>query len=96
MSTEETQDEILSLHYSLFDLPTAQHKAGLAGLLVMIESMRRRGLEPLPEVLELGPTQATFSLTRESLQTLCDDLFDAEIVDSGQKQVAGNRTERNR
>jgi CRISPR-associated protein Cmx8 len=81
MSIEKTQDESLSLHYSLFDLPTAQHKAGLAGLLVMIESMQRRGLGPLPEVVELGPTDATISLNRDSLQTLCDDLFDAEIIE---------------
>jgi hypothetical protein len=34
----------VTLHYHLSDLPTAQHKAGLAGLLLLIESMRQRGL----------------------------------------------------
>jgi CRISPR-associated protein Cmx8 len=81
MSTAKTQEEKLILHYRLFDLPTAQHKAGLAGLLVMIESMQRRGLEPLPEIVDLSPTGVTISLDRDSLQTLCDDLFDAEIIE---------------
>uniref|UniRef100_UPI004056647D type I-MYXAN CRISPR-associated protein Cmx8 n=1 Tax=Candidatus Electrothrix sp. TaxID=2170559 RepID=UPI004056647D len=81
MSRETTQDETLTLSYNLFDLPTAQHKAGLAGLLVMIESMQRRDLEPLPEIVDLSPTGATIILNRDSLQTLCDDLFDAEVVE---------------
>ena len=75
MSTEKTQGKALTLHYSLFDLPSAQHKAGLAGLLVMIESMQRRRLEPLPEIYDLGPAGVTISLTRESLQRLYDDFF---------------------
>ncbi|HEW79298.1 MAG TPA: type I-MYXAN CRISPR-associated protein Cmx8 [Phycisphaerales bacterium] len=80
-SGNTSKEEQLTIKYHLFDLPTAQHKAGLAGLLVMIESMKRRGLVPLPEVKELGATGMTISLTEKSLQTLCDDLFDAEIVE---------------
>lgn len=79
--SKKKEEEPLILHYSLFDLPTAQHKAGLAGLLVMIESMRRRGLAPLPEIHDLGATGVTITLTQKSLQTLCDDLFDAEIIE---------------
>ncbi|MGB5686148.1 MAG: type I-MYXAN CRISPR-associated protein Cmx8 [Candidatus Electrothrix sp.] len=75
MSTEKTKGSALTLHYSLFDLPSAQHKAGLAGLLVMIKSMQKRGLEPLPEIRDLGPTGVTISLTGESLQRLYDDFF---------------------
>lgn len=71
----------LVLDYNLFDLPTAQHKAGLAGLLIMIESMKRRGLDPLPEVLELSTNRATISIAKESLQAIFDDLFDAEIIE---------------
>ncbi|MCW5202302.1 type I-MYXAN CRISPR-associated protein Cmx8 [Desulfobulbus sp. US4] len=75
MSTEKTQGSVLTLHYRLFDLPSAQHKAGLAGLLVMIKSMQRRGLEPLPEIRDLSPTGVTIFLTCESLQRLYDDFF---------------------
>lgn len=77
----EKDEEKLTLKYNLFALPTAQHKAGLAGLLVMIESMKRRGLEPLPEISELGPIGGVITLTQKSLQVLFDDLFDAEIIE---------------
>jgi CRISPR-associated protein Cmx8 len=69
------------LDYNLFDLPTAQHKAGLAGFLIMIESMKRRGLNTLPEILELSANRTTISVTKESLQAVFDDLFDAEIIE---------------
>jgi len=81
MSKKTKENEPITLRYNLFDLPTAQHKAGLAGLLVMIRTLRRRGFAPLPEVTDFGPTGVTISLTQDSLQTLCDDLFDAEIVE---------------
>lgn len=71
----------LTLTYNLFDLPTAQHKAGLAGLLVMIETMKRRGLEQLPKILDLSATTASVSFSVETMQTLFDDLFDAEVVE---------------
>jgi CRISPR-associated protein Cmx8 len=81
MSKNTAGNKSITLRYSLFDLPTAQHKAGLAGLLVMIETMRRRGIDPRPEISGCGPNGVTVSLTPDSLQTLCDDLFDAEIVE---------------
>jgi len=70
----------LTLSYNLFDLPTAQHKAGLAGLLVMIETMKRRNLEPLPEVVEVADFRATISFTKESLQCVFDDFFAANEI----------------
>ena len=81
MSKTKAENKTITLRYNLFDLPTAQHKAGLAGLLVMIETMKRRGLEPLPVISDLNSTGVTILLTLDSLQTLCDDLFDAEIVE---------------
>ncbi|KUJ96916.1 MAG: hypothetical protein XD41_0136 [Desulfonauticus sp. 38_4375] len=73
------QDKI-TLSYNLFDLPTAQHKAGLAGLLVLIESLKRRNVSPLPEVEEMTPSRVVISFTKESIQVLFDDLYDAEFA----------------
>ena len=81
---EKTPEKII-FRYNLFELPTAQHKAGLAGLLVMLTSMERRGLAPRPEVLDLSSTGVTIVLSRESLQVLFDDLFDAERVETQMK-----------
>lgn len=66
----------LTLEYDLYELPTAQHKAGLAGLLLMIESMKMRRMSPVPEV-KYDSSKATVSLTKESMQSLFDDLYDA-------------------
>jgi hypothetical protein len=43
----------LTVRFDLFDLPTAQHKAGLAGMLLQIQSMgnRRRPENTIPEII---------------------------------------------
>ena len=76
----ESRAEAIVLEYSLYDLPTAQHKAGLIGLLLMIESMKMRRMEHIPEV-EYETTWAKITLTPESLQGLFDDLYDASWVE---------------
>jgi CRISPR-associated protein Cmx8 len=67
----------IELTFDPFILPTAQHRAGLAGLLVTIESMRCRRIKPLPEILRGDDGKVSIRLTKESLQTLFDDLYDA-------------------
>ena len=74
------------LEYNLFDLPTAQHKAGLAGLLLMIESMKRRRMENVPEATVVDRATVTVAFTREAMQALFDDLYDAAIVEVESKQ----------
>lgn len=76
MSKLVREAEITTLEYDLYDLPTAQHKAGLAGLLIMIESLKKRKMMPLPEV-KYDATSATISFTKENLQIVFDDLYDA-------------------
>jgi CRISPR-associated protein Cmx8 len=73
----------VTVKYDLFDLPTAQHKAGLAGLLLHLGNMRepQRALPPeiVPEVVEATPTGATVRFTAKSVQGLFDDLYDASV-----------------
>lgn len=73
----------VTITYDLFDLPTAQHKAGLAGLLMQIESMRQRHVTAswIPAVHEVTANTATITFTEESTQGLFDDLYDATFVD---------------
>ncbi|MBI1247522.1 type I-MYXAN CRISPR-associated protein Cmx8 [bacterium] len=85
--TKTTQE--LTIHYNLYDLPSAQHKAGLAGLLVLIESLRRSGVENLPQCVE-GPnaTGVTLKFTEESLRELYDEFFapiELEVPDGKNK-----------
>lgn len=73
--------ESLTLRYDLLSLPTAQHKAGLAGLLLLLDAMRAQNHSPLPTVTHETPWDATITFTRESLQTLMNELYDASLVE---------------
>ena len=79
------EPETLELKYDLFSLPTAQHKAGLAGLLMMIESVKRREPSPFPEVTDLTATGVKVTFTRESIQAVFDDLFAASYEEVPRK-----------
>jgi hypothetical protein len=69
--------------YDLYDLPTAQHKAGLSGLLLQIRSMSNRNADlPVPIVEwdnEFPETRVTLEFTAETVQSLFDDLYDATL-----------------
>ncbi|NLV45373.1 MAG: type I-MYXAN CRISPR-associated protein Cmx8 [Candidatus Hydrogenedentes bacterium] len=77
---QETPKEII-LEYSLYDLPSAQHKAGLVGLLFLIESMKRRQIQNIPQVIELASTSVKLCVNLTSLQALFDDYYDAQIIE---------------
>ena len=77
----------LTLDYDLFGLSSSQHKAGLAGLLLAIESMRRREITAPPEITD-GPTgtKVSIRLTPDSLKALYDEFFAPVIVVLKDKQ----------
>ncbi len=69
--------------YDLYDLPTAQHKAGLAGLLLQIRSMSNRNRDfAVPKVewdSAFPESKVTVEFNQQSTQTLFDDLYDATL-----------------
>jgi CRISPR-associated protein Cmx8 len=73
----------VTVDYSLFDLPTAQHKAGLAGLLFQIQHMEAKSPRPpaIPKVMVLTGNTATIEFTAESVQCLFDDVYAAELAE---------------
>lgn len=77
--------ERITLTFDLLDLPTAQHRAGLAGLILQIDSMgeegNRRSPKLIPEIEKLTTTSATIAFTRDSMQGVFDDLYAAKAVD---------------
>src|SRR5262249_31115300 len=85
---KRSEPESVEVRYDLRELPTAQHKAGLAGLLLQVESMQERrsaGLLPadvgIPDIVDRSSTGAVVRLTRCSVQDVLDDLFSAEVVE---------------
>ena len=83
-ATTAAEPESIRVKYDLHDLPTAQHKAGLAGLLLQAESMRERGLpaDSIPQVDVTGGATAEAVFTEQSIRGLFDDLYDARIVET--------------
>ncbi len=81
---KQTAPVTVTVKYDLFDLPTAQHKAGLAGLVLQIRHMEGKTPKPkaIPKIVELTRTSATIEFTVESVQCLFDDVYAAtrEIV----------------
>ncbi|WP_029459784.1 type I-MYXAN CRISPR-associated protein Cmx8 [Solidesulfovibrio alcoholivorans] len=74
--------EVVELAYDLFELPSAQHKAGLAGMLLFIKSMKERELSPMPEILEQTETTVRLRLSREALQAMFDDLYAVDEIEA--------------
>lgn len=91
--TAEEKPLPITITYDLFDLPTAQHKAGLAGLLLQIQYMEhRRPKLPAPRVVEQSATSATIEFTEETLLSLMNCLYDAENVEARVKTKWQNAT----
>jgi CRISPR-associated protein Cmx8 len=76
--------ETITLTFDLLELPTAQHRAGLAGL-IQIDAMGaddyRKNSKLVPVIEKLTPTSATISFTPESMQGVFDELYEAKHVE---------------
>jgi len=77
--------EEVTLTFDLHELPTAQHRAGLAGLIFQIDAMGpdgyRRPEKLVPVIEDLNATSATIRFTRDSMQGVFDELYAAEPVE---------------
>jgi CRISPR-associated protein Cmx8 len=79
-------EETIDLRYDLYSLPTAQHKAGLAGLCVLHDTLRRRKVGPLPEIVFPEEGIVRLSLTNATLETLFNDLYDAAYKETPRRK----------
>lgn len=81
----------IDLCYKLHELPSSQHKAGLAGMLLLIETMKQRRISPVPDVKDLSNSSVTISFTSDSLQALFDEFYDAEYIEVSVKSKWGSK-----
>lgn len=81
-AAKSSDPSTVTITYDLFDLPTAQHKAGLAGLLLQIDSMKNRGKGGPVYFWDTDQPQSMVHVTfsEESITELFDDLYAATIV----------------
>ncbi len=87
----------VTLTFDLTQLPTAQHKAGLAGLVMQVRELHQRADEDesinrddLPELGEVTPLAATITLTERSTRRLFDELYAAKVEETTVKSKWGN------
>lgn len=77
-----TEPHEVKIEYDLFALPTAFHKAGLAGLVLLIESLKARHLLTADQAdYTITPTVVKVTFTKELVQVLMDDMYDARVVE---------------
>ncbi len=77
--TETPKAETLDLHYNLAELPSSQHRAGLAGLVFMVEWLhRQRQKNPgICEITNLSQFGLTLRIDARGLEQLFDEVYDA-------------------
>jgi CRISPR-associated protein Cmx8 len=80
-------EDSVTLTYDPFTLPTAQHRAGLAGLLFLTASMQRRGLGPTPSFRWTDEGRCELAVNQQSVQAIFNDLYDARAEEVERKNV---------
>ena len=75
----ERDGRIIELHYSLGELPSSQHRAGLAGLVLLIRWLRRqRGARRgMYEITRLDASGLTLRLSKVGLAMIFDAAYSA-------------------
>jgi len=83
--------ETLELEYKLAELPSSQHRAGLAGLVLMVDWLRRQGNRGICELTKIDEFGATFRLDQQGLAELFDQTYAASKEEQGRPQPLKNK-----
>jgi CRISPR-associated protein Cmx8 len=81
-------ESAIEFTWNLHDLPSAQHKAGLAGLVLCVESLKRSGgLRGICEAAHTSESKFTLRANRDGMQSLFDDVYAAALEDQHRKDL---------
>ncbi len=84
----KTEEGPLTLSYSLAELPSAQHRAGLAGLILFIRWMQQQGTtRGVCDVVDADDAGATLRLDLEGVRGLFDELYAASQEEKHENQL---------
>jgi CRISPR-associated protein Cmx8 len=80
---DETSQESIQASWTLAELPSAQHRAGLAGLAMLVDYARRLGLPPgtVLEVANIDEMGLSLNVNPSGLITLFDRVYAASLVE---------------
>lgn len=90
-ATAET--ETLDLNYQLAELPSSQHRAGLAGLVLMVDWLRKQPEEKrqgICEITRLDECGATLRINRQGLEDLFNLVYAASKEEQARDQIMKN------
>ncbi len=78
-------NETLTLKYSLAELPSSQHRAGLAGLVLMVRWLKNEpDKKGICEISQIDEYSATLQIDLEGLQFLFDKVYAALLAESAE------------
>ena len=84
--------EVLDLDYNLAELPSSQHRAGLAGLVLMVQWLKRQGTHKgICDVTRLDERGATLRINQEGLAALFDEVYAASKEEQETSQPFKNK-----
>ncbi|PJZ60801.1 type I-MYXAN CRISPR-associated protein Cmx8 [Leptospira adleri] len=79
----EEEPKEITLEYKLHELPSSQHKAGLAGLYLIIDWLDKQNInKDLIKKIEISETSLKVTLTKQDLKDLFDEIYKLEIVET--------------
>ncbi|WP_017717454.1 type I-MYXAN CRISPR-associated protein Cmx8 [Kamptonema formosum] len=84
--------EVLTLKYSLAELPSAQHRAGLAGLVLVVDWLKHTGHAGTCNISDLAAEGATLQVDREGLNALFAELYAPQRVEIPSKKEDKKKT----
>lgn len=89
----EAPDSPLTLTYSLAELPSAQHRAGLAGLKLMVDWLRRQGeVRGVCEIVSCNNQGLSLRIDREGLAQLFDEVYAARQEEQRVNQLRKDKS----
>ena len=84
--------DVLELDYSLAELSSSQHRAGLAGLVLMVQWLKRQGSHPgVCGITQLSTYGATLRLNQKGLAALFDEVYAASQEEQEEQRPRRNR-----
>lgn len=93
-SKRAPQVEVLVLDYQLAELPSSQHRAGLAGLVLMVDWLKRQGINKgICEITRLDDRGVTLRINQEGLAALFDEVYAAskeEVEEAKPRRAKGS------
>lgn len=91
--------DVLNLDYQLAELPSSQHRAGLAGLVLIIRWLERQREftekvknGAICKLTRLDDKGATLELNQTGLEYLFDEIYDASLEEQERNQLLKKRT----